>query len=166
MYFAISSMWVVCLCWTIILKTKATGMAKVSAADITALIYQGIPATHHQAFRVQSVALPHVTCILAYHADQVRSGNTLSGPTLMMLADAAMYALVLALDPSQIMSVTHDFHMHFLARPAPQDLTAVATLLRQGRRSVVMRVDLFSGDQLVAHATGSYARVAPAPTPA
>jgi uncharacterized protein (TIGR00369 family) len=140
-------------------------MSVLSAADITALIYQGIPAAHHQAFRVQSVDLPHVTCVLAYHEHQVRTGNTLSGPTLMMLADAAMYALVLALDPSQIMAVTHDFHMHFLARPAPQDLTAVATLLRQGRRSVVMRVDLFSGDQLVAHATGSYARVTLPATP-
>ena len=138
-------------------------MSSFTAQQLSALIHQGLPAALDIGFCVQSVELPHVTCVLPYRADQLRPGNTVSGPTLMMLADATMYALVLALDPTQVMSVTHDLHIHFLARPAPQDLTAVATLLRQGRRSVVMRVDLYSEQRLVAHATGSYARVEPKP---
>lgn len=129
------------------------------AAQVTQLIRQGLPVAHDSGFFVQHVALPQVTCCLPYQADQIRPGNTLSGPTLMTLADATMYALILALDPSQVMAVTHDLHIHFLARPAPQDLTATATLLKAGKRSVVMRVDIFSGDKLVAHATGSYAKV-------
>ena len=129
------------------------------AAHVTELIRQGLPVAQDSGFFVQSVDLPQVTCCLPYQADQIRPGNTLSGPTLMTLADATMYALILALDPTQLMAVTHDLHIHFLARPAPQDLTATATLLKAGKRSVVMRVDIFSGEKLVAHATGSYARV-------
>lgn len=129
------------------------------AAHVTQLIRQGLPVAHDSGFFVQRVELPQVTCCLPYQADQIRPGNTLSGPTLMTLADATMYALILALDPSQLMAVTHDLHIHFLARPAPQDLTATATLLKAGKRSVVMRVDIFSGEKLVAHATGSYAKV-------
>lgn len=129
------------------------------AAHVTQLIRQGLPVAQDSGFFVQQVALPQVTCCLPYQADQIRPGNTLSGPTLMTLADATMYALILALDPTQLMAVTHDLHIHFLARPAPQDLTATATLLKAGKRSVVMRVDIFSGEKLVAHATGSYAKV-------
>ncbi len=130
------------------------------AAHVTQLIRQGLPVAQDSGFFVQSVDLPQVTCCLPYQTDQIRPGNTLSGPTLMTLADATMYALILALDPTQLMAVTHDLHIHFLARPAPQDLPATATLLKAGKRSVVMRVDIFSGEKLVAHATGSYARVA------
>ncbi len=129
------------------------------ATQVTELIRQGLPVAQDSGFFVQSVDLPQVTCCLPYQADQIRPGNTLSGPTLMTLADATMYALILALDPTQLMAVTHDLHIHFLARPAPQDLTATATLLKAGKRSVVMRVDIFSGEKLVAHATGSYAKV-------
>lgn len=132
-------------------------MQTLSAQQVTDLIRQGLPVAQDTGFFVQQVALPQVTCCLPYQADQIRPGNTLSGPTLMTLADATMYALILALDPTQLMAVTHDLHIHFLARPAPQDLTATATLLKAGKRSVVMRVDIWSGEKLVAHATGSYA---------
>lgn len=129
------------------------------ATRINHIIQQGVAMTGGRSggFEVLSVNLPQVTCILPYHAKHIRPGNTISGPTLMTLADAAMYAVVLALDERQIMAVTHDFQIHFLARPEPKDLTAVATLLKAGKRSVVMRVDLYSGEKLVAHCTGSYA---------
>ncbi|AXI02528.1 PaaI family thioesterase [Aquirhabdus parva] len=135
------------------------------AAHINQLILEGIPASNASGFRVDQVDLPTVTCILPFHAKQIRPGNTISGPTMMMLADAAMYALILALDDTQRMSVTQDLHIHFLARPAAaQDLQAIVTLVKQGRRSVVMRVDIYSvasesEKKLVAFATGTYALV-------
>jgi uncharacterized protein (TIGR00369 family) len=146
------------------LYQKCVLMGHIASAlvdQINQVIAQGLPQAQDSGFCVTHADAQQVRCVLAYHPDQTRPGNTLSGPTMMMLADAAMYALVLANDLSQIMSVTHDFSIHFLARPVPQDLIAVATLLRAGRRSMVMRVDLYSGDILVAHATGSYARVEP-----
>ncbi len=123
------------------------------------------PEFIHSGIRIERLELPEAVCTLPFHAKQTRPGNTISGPTMMFLADFTMYTLVLALDNAQVMSVTQDLHMHFLARPAAQDLQAVGTVVKKGRRTVVMRVDIFSvhpeGEKkLVAFATGTYALMA------
>lgn len=127
------------------------------AAEVTQLLYQIMPSAQHQGLYVSDVNLPQVSCVMPFKANQLRPGNTLSGPTMMALADVCMYALVLAIDERQTMAVTQDFQIHFLSRPEPHDLVGTATALKIGRRSMVMRVDLYSGERLVAHATGSYA---------
>ncbi|HEY4714808.1 MAG TPA: PaaI family thioesterase [Aquirhabdus sp.] len=135
-------------------------------AEIVAQIIGNVsPAFTQSGIRIERLDLPETICTLPFHAKQTRPGNTISGPTMMFLADFAMYTLVLALDNTQVMSVTQDLHMHFLARPAAQDLQAVGTVVKKGRRTVVMRVDIFSispeGEKkLVAFATGTYALMA------
>ena len=54
-------------------------------------------------------------------------------------------------------AATANLDIHFLVRPKPEDIIATATMLRLGRRLAVSKVDLLSGNQLVAHATVSYA---------
>ncbi|MFZ3193523.1 MAG: PaaI family thioesterase [Moraxellaceae bacterium] len=127
------------------------------AQAVTQQLYQIMPATERQGLYVRDVSLPQVSCVMPFKPNQLRPGNTLSGPTMMTLADVCMYALILAIDEQQTMAVTQDFQIHFLSRPEPQDLVGTATALKIGRRSIVMRVDLYSGERLVAHATGSYA---------
>lgn len=129
------------------------------AVYITQLIQGSVPLSDSNGFYLKSIDLPSVTCVLPFQPSHTRMGNTISGPILMTLADATMYALILALDDQQGMAVTQDFQIHFLSRPQPKDLTAVATILKNGRKNVVMRVDIYSDDKLVAHATGSYARI-------
>lgn len=137
-----------------------------SQAEIVAQIIATVsPEFTKSGIRIERIELPETVCVLPFHAKQTRPGNTISGPTMMFLADFAMYTLVLALDNTQVMSVTQDLHMHFLARPAAQDLQAIGTVVKKGRRSVVMRVDIFSisteGEKkLVAFATGTYALMA------
>ncbi|OWJ96327.1 thioesterase [Pseudomonas sp. A46] len=90
----------------------------------------------------------------------VRPGGTLSGPTLMALADAAMYAVVLGRLGKVEMAVTSNLNINFLARPGPVDLLAQARILKLGRRQAVCEVSLYSlgaEDDLVAHVTGTYA---------
>ncbi|MHC5351871.1 PaaI family thioesterase [Metapseudomonas furukawaii] len=90
----------------------------------------------------------------------VRPGGTLSGPTLMALADAAMYAVVLGRLGKVEMAVTSNLNINFLARPRPVDLLAQARILKLGRRQAVCEVSLYSlgaEDDLVAHVTGTYA---------
>jgi uncharacterized protein (TIGR00369 family) len=143
-----------------------TTQGKPSQAEIVAqIIGKVLPEFTKSGIRIEQLELPETVCILPFHSKQIRPGNTISGPTMMFLADFAMYTLVLALDNTQVMSVTQDLHMHFLARPAAQDLQAVGTVVKKGRRTVVMRVDIFSsspeGEQkLVAFATGTYALMA------
>jgi uncharacterized protein (TIGR00369 family) len=135
-------------------------------AEIVAQIIATVsPEFTKSGIRIERIELPESICVLPFHTKQTRPGNTISGPTLMFFADFVMYTLVLALDNTQIMSVTQDLHMHFLARPAAQDLQAIGTVVKKGRRSVVMRVDIFSispeGEKkLVAFATGTYALMA------
>lgn len=89
----------------------------------------------------------------------VRPGGTVSGPTIMALADAAMYAAVLGRLGRVEMAVTSNLNINFLAKPKPVDLVAEARILRLSRRQAVCEVELFSvgADELVAHVTGTYA---------
>lgn len=96
-----------------------------------------------------------------YDASQLRPGGTLSGPTMMGLADAAAWLATLSHIGPVALAVTSNLTISFLAKPGPSDLLAHATLLRLGRRQSVSEVRLWSdgGDPAtpVAHATVTYA---------
>lgn len=89
-----------------------------------------------------------------------RPGGTVSGPTMMGLADAALYVAIHATVGITPHAVTSNLNIHFLRRPAGgQAVLAVCRLLRVGRSMAVGEVALYSEgeDDPVAHATGSYA---------
>jgi uncharacterized protein (TIGR00369 family) len=130
----------------------------LNAADLTAIIREGVPASEGSGFRVEQVTPEGVVCRLPFNPQQVRPGGTLSGPTMMTLADAAMYAAVMARLGRLEMAVTQNFNINFLSRPLPADLLASAGILKLGRRTVVLDVRIFSegSPDVVAHATGTY----------
>jgi uncharacterized protein (TIGR00369 family) len=98
-----------------------------------------------------------ITIRMPFRKDLMRAGGTISGPALMALADSAAYFLTLAHAGPMPSAATVNLDIHFLVRPQPADVTATATMLRLGRRLAVSKVDLLSGDELVAHATVTYA---------
>ena len=98
-----------------------------------------------------------ITVRMPFRSDLVRAGGTISGPALMALADTAAYFVTLAHAGPVPSAATANLDIHFLVRPQPGDIIATATMLRLGRRLAVAKVDLHSGDQLVAHATVTYA---------
>jgi uncharacterized protein (TIGR00369 family) len=96
--------------------------------------------------------------------DDLRPGDTVSGPTMMALADTALYVAIHATLGITPQAVTSSLNINFLRRPsAGQALVARCKLLRVGRTLVVGEVTLFSegSDDPVAHVVGTYA-VAPA----
>lgn len=95
---------------------------------------------------------------IPFKESQLRPGGTLSGPTMMALADAAMYAAILANVGPEMLAVTTDFTIHFLNKPQPQALRADARIIKMGKVLIVLNVEIYSGDLLVAHATGTYSR--------
>lgn len=132
----------------------------LSVSDITDLIRQGVPLAGETGFCVDCVdEQGRVWCRQPYAANQLRPGGTLSGPSMMALADAAMYAAVLHRLGRVEMALTQNFHINFLSRPAPRDLLAAVDIIKMGRRNAVMEVRLYSegGGDPVAHATGTYA---------
>ena len=75
----------------------------------------------------------------------LRPGNTVSGPTLMTLADSAAYIAVLAVAGIKPMAVTTSLSIDFLNKPAAdQDILAVARVLKAGKRLVVCSVEMFN----------------------
>jgi acyl-coenzyme A thioesterase PaaI-like protein len=60
----------------------------------------------------------------------IRPGGTVSGPTMMALADFAMYVAVLAAIGPVPLAVTINLNINFLRKPAQRDLVAEAQLLK------------------------------------
>ena len=90
----------------------------------------------------------------------LRPGGTVSGPTMMMLVDMALYAATLGEIGLQPMAVTTNLNINFLRMPSAEaDMLAECKLHKVGRTLVVGEVSLFSEgqDEPVAHAVGTYA---------
>ncbi len=87
-----------------------------------------------------------------------RPGGTLSGPTMMMLADTAAWMAILAQIGPVLLAVTTSLHIDFLRKPDLTDLMARATILKLGRKLAVVDVALFSRghSELVAKAQVTY----------
>ncbi len=94
----------------------------------------------------------------AYRAEFLRPGGTISGPTMMALADFAMYVGVLASIGPVPLAVTTNLSINFLRKPAQRDLVAVCRLLKLGKRLAVGEVEIHSDgvEEPVAHVTSTY----------
>ena len=87
------------------------------------------------------------TCRLRqrYSEQMLRPGGTISGPTLMALADCAMYVVVLSAIGPVALAVTTNLNINFLRKGvAGHDVLAEAKLLKLGKRLAVGEVMLFS----------------------
>ena len=128
----------------------------MTIAEIETLLNASFPDWNRFS-QITALGDNDITVTMPFRTDLLRAGGTISGPALMALADSAAYYLTLAQAGPVPSAATANLDIHFLVRPKPQAITAVATMLRLGRRLSVAKVDLFSGDQLVAHATVTYA---------
>jgi len=99
----------------------------------------------------------------AYREDFIRPGGTISGPTMMALADFAMYVAVLSSIGVVPLAVTTNLSINFLRKPGAADLLAEAKLMKLGKRLAVGEVAIRSagGVELVAHATSTYSIPSP-----
>ena len=89
----------------------------------------------------------------------LRPGGTISGPTMMLLADTAMYAAILTTMGGVVLAVTTNLNINFLRKPeAHRDLLGESWLMKMGKRLIVGEVIIYSqGDpEPVAHATCTY----------
>ena len=94
----------------------------------------------------------------AFRQRSVRPGGPISGPTMMALADLAMYVAVLAAIGPVPLAVTINLNINFLRKAAPRDLLAEARLLKLGKRLATGEVTICSQGETepVAHATSTY----------
>lgn len=88
----------------------------------------------------------------------IRPGGTLSGPSMMTLADLVLYAAILGAIGPVGLAVTTNLSFNFFRKPEPRDLIADCKLLKVGKRLVVGEASLFSdgSSDVVCHAVGTY----------
>jgi uncharacterized protein (TIGR00369 family) len=133
-------------------------MAKITVKEFTALIKAELPWAEETGMRVESIGPGTARLCLPFDDSLLRPGGTVSGPSMMALADATMYAVVLSEIGEVKLAVTTSFNINFLRRPEPGDIAAEGRSIKVGKRLAVMEVTLYTvgDDDPVAHATGTY----------
>src|SRR6266567_956569 len=134
--------------------------ARMTAVELDAFLRTELP----QLFNYDDVAIEHAdgqTCRIRqrFRESMLRPGGTISGPTLMALADFAMYVVVLSAFGPIGLAVTTNLNINFLRKGEPgQDVLAAARLLKLGKRLAVGEVNLLSGTSPapIAHVTSTY----------
>ena len=135
-------------------------IAKMSVAELEKFLHVEFP----QVFGGDDISIESAdgtSCLLRqrYSEQMLRPGGTVSGPTLMALADFAMFVVLLSAIGPVGLAVTTNLNINFLRKGQPgQDVLAAARLLKLGRRLAVGEVNLLSGMQTdpIAHMTATY----------
>jgi uncharacterized protein (TIGR00369 family) len=87
-----------------------------------------------------------------------RPGDTVSGPTLMSMADCAAYLVIIGQIGPVALAVTTSLHIDFFRKPALVDVAAEGRLLKLGKQLAVAEIALYSvgTDAMVAKAQVTY----------
>ena len=131
-------------------------MTKVSIEQFNEIIKSELPVAADTGIYLASMEHGKAELVLPYTDNLLRPGETIAGPFMMLLADVCMYAVVLSMLGAVKLAVTTSFNINFLRRPHPADLHARGSIIKLGKRLAVVEVSIFSEDDIVAHATGTY----------
>jgi uncharacterized protein (TIGR00369 family) len=131
-------------------------MSRLSAEEIERFIAAHFSAAHGFA-KIEALTDDGVRVRVPFDERYLRPGRRISGPTLMTLADTAMYYAVLARIGARD-TFTVSLEMQFLRGAGPRDLVAEARVLKLGKRLAVGTVEIRSDgeDAPVAFATVTY----------
>lgn len=133
-------------------------MSKVTAAEVESFLRKEFP---DDTSVIESAGDRRARIRKPLTQANSRPGNTVSGPTMMGLADRVVYIAILAEIGLVPLAVTTNLNMTFMRKPSLEnDLIADCFLLKVGRRLAVGDVRIFSDgsneSELVAHATVTY----------
>jgi len=122
-------------------RRNGMALAKMSVAELGTFLLREFP----QAFASSDITIERADgegCLIRerFHDRMLRPGGTISGPTLMALADVAMYVVLLSAIGPVGLAVTTNLNINFLRKGAPgQDVLAAAKTVKtrqaaRGRR--------------------------------
>ena len=136
-------------------------VAKMSVAELEEFLRREFPQAFGPGSLITIERADGKTCRVRerFGERMLRPGGTVSGPTLMALADCAMYVVLLSAIGPVGLAVTTNLSINFLRKgPPEQDVVAEARLLKLGKRLAVGEVTLLSGDSRdpIAHVTATY----------
>lgn len=135
--------------------------AKLSREDLMRLLNAEFPEAFNDASGLVIETLQFGVCRIRqrFQKEFLRPGGTISGPTMMRLADVSVYVALLGAVGWTPLAVTTQLSIHFLRKPEQADLIAEGKLLKLGKRLVVGEVLIRTDgrDDPVAHAISTYA---------
>lgn len=133
-------------------------MPVMSSEELAAFLRSTFPQSTPERFRIEEVRDRYIRLHYEAGESDLRPGGTVSGPTLMALADTAVYLAVLAMIGPVALAVTTSLNINFLRKPSPGAIRVEASLLKVGRRLAVGEVSLYGEGvaEPVAHATVTY----------
>lgn len=133
--------------WNVTMATKE---------QVAAFIADAFPQTR---LVIEAVGSRGATVSLEVSQSDLRPGGTVSGPALMGVADAALYAAVLGEIGIVPLVVTTNLTINFLRKPeASRRVIGVCRLMKLGKALAVGEVSLYSEGKSdpVAHVVGTY----------
>lgn len=136
--------------------------ARLTLPEVSALIADHFPQVGRGGKMILIDAVGERTARLRLPEgdEHLRPGGTVSGPSMVMLADVGIYVAILAtLGEPALQAVTTSLNVNFLKRPSPGELVADVKLIKVGRRLAVGECAIYDADEseMLAHATATYA---------
>ena len=130
----------------------------MSAEELDQFLYDHFPHLEKGTYHIEEMASMSTRVRMHYHDKHLRPGGTISGASLMSLADMVMYVAVLGMIGPVAMAVTTNLNINFLRKPPQGDVIAMCELLKLGKRLAVGDVKIYSEGlaEPVAHATVTY----------
>lgn len=129
----------------------------ITKEQLTDFFDQGFPGHPYVVDAIGNMG-SRVTCKVSER--DIRPGNSISGPTMMTLADVALYAAILGEIGLVPLTVTTNLSFNFMRKPpAGHNIYAECRLLKVGKVQAVGEMSIYSEafSEPVCHAVGTYA---------
>jgi acyl-coenzyme A thioesterase PaaI-like protein len=119
---------------------------RLDATQITEFLTEVFPGTMER-FAIEEVQPMRSRVRMRFNEYQLRPGGTISGPSLMTLADTGLWVALLAMIGREPLSVTSHLDIDFLRKPAAADVIAHTVLHKIGKRLAVGDVLMYSAGE-------------------
>jgi acyl-coenzyme A thioesterase PaaI-like protein len=129
--------------------------AVLSKDELQQILRDAFPTTTQ---RVEEVSALGVIVSQPLNDSHGRPGGTVSGPSIMAMADSAAWLAIMSRIGPVVLAVTTSLHIDFLRKPEIRDLYCEADILKLGARLAVVHAKVRSegSPELVASAQVTY----------
>ena len=97
------------------------------------------------------------TCSIAFTERLLNPNNVVHGGVIYALADTGMGGALMSLLGDGQLCATIEIKIMYLKPAGHYDLVCNTEVIKQGRRVAILESEVFSGGELIAKATGSFA---------
>ena len=140
---------------------EPTSKSVPTAEEVNRYLPEAYPAAAQSGLRCDEIGDGWAIARWTYDDAELRPGHYISGPTMFLVADCALWFGVFSVMGIESMAVTSEMSIRFL-RPAQHgDVVARATIQSVSTRRIAGTVELWvdeQPDRLVAIAQGTYVR--------